>query len=145
MTTSAGTQKFFHLAYLSHPSDSLTKQSLLELLKHAQQYNIQHEISGILIVRDKSLFQLIEGDEANVRALYQKIEQDPRHCHPTIIYEGISAMRSIPFLGMGLTLDQSDDHLANEHAFYFNREQAMKFTALVSGKVKELLVQYLDH
>lgn len=138
-------QKYFHLAYLSHPSDDLTKQSLLDLLTKAQQYNIQHGISGILIVRDKSLFQLLEGDETEVRNLYKKIEHDPRHLHPTVIYEGVSSMRSIPFLGMGLTLDQSDDHLADEHGFYFDRAQALKFTALVSGKIKQLLLQYLDH
>lgn len=145
MSDSNTPKKYFHLAYISHPSESLTKKSLVELLVKAQQYNIQREISGILIIRDKSIFQLIEGDEVEVRDLYNKIEKDPRHQHPVTVYEGISSMRSIPFFGMGLTLDQSDDHLADEHAFYFNREQALKFTALVTGKVKDLLLEYLDH
>ena len=66
MSDSNTPKKYFHLAYISHPSESFTKKSLVELLVKAQQYNIQREISGILIIRDKSIFQLIEGDEGKV-------------------------------------------------------------------------------
>lgn len=136
--------KFYHLIYLSQPTEALTKVELLGMLTKAQQYNIDNQISGILIIKDKSIFQLLEGSKDEVIRLYEKIKTDKRHKSSLIIFEGFSSYRSVPFLGMGLTLDQSDDHLEINHDFYFNKSEAIKLTALISGKVKDLLLTYLD-
>lgn len=136
--------KFYHLIYLSQPTEYLNKSELINMLTKAQINNIDHDISGILIIKDKSIFQLLEGNKDTVLALYEKIKNDKRHKTPLIIFEGFSSYRSIPFLGMALTLNQSDDHLEIDHDFYFSRSDALKFTALISGKVKELLLSYLE-
>ncbi len=137
-------KKFYHLIYLSQPTDDLNKDNLVEMLINAQKYNIDNQISGILIIKDKSIFQLLEGNQEKVTDLYNKIKKDSRHKTPLVIFEGFSAKRSIPFPGMALTLDQTDDHLKKNHSFYFEKSEAIKFTALISGKVKELLLTYLE-
>lgn len=131
---------FYQLIYVSEPVAGIPE--LLDIVAKAQVFNSSKEISGILIVKNKSVFQLLEGPENEVRALYEKIKQDPRHRSPDVIYEGITKMRNIPFLGMALTIDfeENDDH----KVFLFDKKEAIKFSQLIKGPVKEYLLSYLN-
>lgn len=132
--------EIYQLIYVSEPIAGIPE--LLDIVSKAQRFNLTKEISGILIVKNKSVFQLLEGAEAEVKALYNKISQDSRHKNPEVIYEGHTKFRNIPFLGMALTIDfEENDH---HKIFLFDKKEAIKFSQLIQGPVQEYLLSYLD-
>jgi hypothetical protein len=135
-----GNNSFYQLIYISEPVADLAE--LFDMIVKAQKFNISKEISGILIIKKHSLFQLIEGSEIEVKKLYEKIQLDKRHKNPATIYEGHTDIRNIPFLGMALTIDfeEADE----ENIFLFDKKEAIKFSQLIKGSVKEYLLSYLD-
>lgn len=131
----------YQLIYISEPVAGIAE--LLDMVSQAQRFNLAKQISGILIVKNKSVFQLLEGPEKEVKALYDKIKKDKRHQNPQIIYEGHASFRNIPFLGMALTIDfeESDD---DRKIYLFDKKEAIKFSQLIQGPVQEYLLSYLD-
>jgi hypothetical protein len=98
---------FYQLIYISEPIATIN--DLIDMTSKAQKYNQSQEISGMLVIKSKSLFQLIEGPEEEVKALYKKIKGDKRHKNAGLIYEGHTSIRNMPFLGMALTIDFEED------------------------------------
>ena len=131
----------YQLIYISEPVAGISE--LLDMVSKAQRFNLAKGISGILIVKNKSVFQLIEGSEADVKALYNKIQGDKRHKNPEIIYEGHTQFRNIPFLGMALTIDFEEND-EDKKIFLFDKKEAIKFSQLIQGPVQEYLLSYLD-
>lgn len=56
-----------------------SSDDLLEILTVSRQYNEDAGITGILFYCEGSFMQLLEGDENEVRRLFEKIKTDPRH------------------------------------------------------------------
>lgn len=133
---------FFQLIYTSKPALQLTEQSLIDILIDAQQYNQDEGVSGFLLYSPEKLIQLIEGDEFNVKDLYQKIKKDRRHDDIAIQHFGFADQRCMPFLGMGLCFMEEINH--HDHQFYFTRAEAKKFSALIEGDIGEFFSKYFD-
>lgn len=133
---------FFQLIYTSKPVAELTEQNLIDILVGAQKYNQDEGVSGFLLYSPEKLIQLIEGDELDVKNLYQKIKKDKRHHDIAIQHFGFADKRCMPFLGMGLCfMNEINDH---DHQFYFTRAEAKKFSALIEGEIGEVFAKYLD-
>jgi Sensors of blue-light using FAD len=62
------------------------KVALGKLFSQARSNNKQRHITGALLVFGDFFAQVLEGDEAQVRALYETIAADARHDHVTLIY-----------------------------------------------------------
>lgn len=73
------------LIYCSAAREPFTPQILGQLLHKARSYNAQHDITGILLYTDGSFFQVLEGEEAPVDALFGNISRDARHSQVTLI------------------------------------------------------------
>jgi hypothetical protein len=132
----------FQLIYTSKPAPQLSEQSLIDILIDAQKYNQDEGISGFLLYSPEKLIQLIEGDEVNVKDLYQKIRKDRRHHDIAVQHFGFSDKRCMPFLGMGLCFMEEINH--HDHQFYFTRAEAKKFSALIQGEIGEVFAKYLE-
>lgn len=133
---------FFQLIYTSKPVAELTEQNLIDILVGAQKYNQDEGVSGFLLYSPEKLIQLIEGDELDVKNLYQKIKKDKRHHDIAVQHFGFADKRCMPFLGMGLCfMNEINDH---DHQFYFTRAEAKKFSALIEGEIGEVFAKYLD-
>jgi hypothetical protein len=79
--SSSESQQLFRLMYRSHnqiPQDE-RKVELGKLFSGARSFNKSQGITGALLVSDDWFVQVLEGDEAVVRALFARIEKDPRH------------------------------------------------------------------
>lgn len=61
------------------------KDEIKKILNKARVFNSSQAISGILLFRSEIFIQLLEGDKEKVKALYEKIKQDPRHSNVTDI------------------------------------------------------------
>jgi len=68
-----------HLIYLSRAKRPFSDAALADLLQYARQYNTQQDITGILAYGNGQFMQVLEGEQATIKALYERIARDPRH------------------------------------------------------------------
>ncbi len=71
----------FQIVYTSTAAESFGRAELMELLKASVQRNTRAGITGLLLYKDGTFMQALEGEEAAVIALFAKICHDPRHHH----------------------------------------------------------------
>lgn len=99
----------FHLGYVSTQARAMSSEELVELLHYARNNNEAHGVTGILLHRDRSFFQVLEGREADVRAIYERVAADPRHERLETLFEEPLAEREFADWRMGfLELDGVD-------------------------------------
>ena len=67
------------LIYISSAASWPTEQGLLDLLETARARNHDHNVTGMLVYDNAMFMQVLEGDEKDVREIYQLICNDPRH------------------------------------------------------------------
>ena len=91
----------FSLIYLSRGSHDFTEEQLLELLGTSRDNNAEAGITGLLLYKDGNFLQILEGEDAVVHAVFNKIEDDPRHFNVTVLLEGPCEKREFPGWSMG--------------------------------------------
>ena len=129
------------LIYMSSPSKVMNEESLLSVVRNAQKFNIEHDVSGFLISDNQTIVQLLEGSKKEVMSLFQKIKRDARHHDIKIQYQAATETRTMPFLGMGLCFINSMVNL--NYDFYYTRIQAREFSGLIDGEVGNSFRKYL--
>lgn len=72
------------LIQLCYASRRVERQSdlledLSDILAQARAFNEAHQIFGVLYYAEGKYFQCLEGDQANLEALFSSICKDPRH------------------------------------------------------------------
>lgn len=67
------------IIYRSHITEHVPLEILNGLALKANKINKSSSITGILLFNGTHFFQLLEGPEAAVNAVYSRICQDPRH------------------------------------------------------------------
>ncbi|MCE9644997.1 MAG: BLUF domain-containing protein [Chloroflexi bacterium] len=73
------------LIYVSTSVKLLNDQELLDILKVSRENNLSGAVTGLLLYKGGNFMQVLEGEEAVVTALYEKIKADPRHKDVSII------------------------------------------------------------
>lgn len=68
-----------HIIYLSWATTPCSDEQLHALLQEARSHNTQADITGILVYGNACFMQVLEGEEATVRSLYEQIKGDARH------------------------------------------------------------------
>lgn len=69
------TLRLFYTAKATHPPFTYHD---LDIMREAIAFNTANAINGLLLRSDRSYFQILEGAEADVRALANRIKRDPR-------------------------------------------------------------------
>jgi len=69
----------FRLTYLSRPVKPFTRADFDDIESKSVEANNARDVTGLLIVNNDRILQILEGREDAVRALYTKIEADRRH------------------------------------------------------------------
>jgi hypothetical protein len=67
-----------HIVYMSQATDHLTPITLVTLLMQARTLNERQHVTGALVYGHGQFMQVIEGEEAVVKNLYERIARDPR-------------------------------------------------------------------
>ena len=101
----------FQLVYVSKAAKSFGKSELTKLLRQANANNKKAGISGILVYKDDQFIQVLEGEEADIRDLFEKIRQDPRHTEISILAQGYIPQPEFPDWAMGFRDISQDDLL----------------------------------
>ena len=95
-------EKVFHLVYVSAATHPLDKADLLQMLREARERNQQLGVTGLLLYKDGDFIQLLEGDKATVKALFQdSIRKDPRHRNIQVLIEDEAPKRLFADWSMG--------------------------------------------
>ncbi|HVL86107.1 MAG TPA: BLUF domain-containing protein [Pseudonocardia sp.] len=99
MTDAASTDSSeltFRLIYRSHnriPAHA-RKAELGAIFSVARSKNAKAGVTGALLVSDDWFVQILEGEEAVVRALYERIRRDSRHERISLVDEGTAQART---------------------------------------------------
>jgi hypothetical protein len=70
---------FFRLLYISTVRAGQSPDMVEEILAASQIRNRKNGLTGLLVFDGRRFMQYLEGEESAVRALYAKIQNDPRH------------------------------------------------------------------
>ncbi len=93
-----------NLIYFSHADRAMSSDDLQELLNRARDRNKTKGITGLLLYQSGYFLQALEGDRESVRALFEKIQADPRHHTMTKIYDQETEERNFKDWQMGFHL-----------------------------------------
>ena len=91
----------YTLGYASTQTTPFDTPDLIALLNEARSFNLAHGITGLLLHRDDSFLQVIEGRKSDVQELYQRISKDPRHQRVEILFEDYIEEREFSDWQMG--------------------------------------------
>jgi hypothetical protein len=75
--------------------------ALERILETARRENARLGVTGLLLYHDGCFFQVLEGEEADVRAVYARIARDPRHSGLILLQQTRAAARCFPEWSMG--------------------------------------------
>ena len=67
------------ICYISDFAKGLNPSAIKELVENVDINNNQEQITGLLILKNKHFFQILEGETKKVDTLFKKIHKDPRH------------------------------------------------------------------
>ena len=99
----------YRIVYHSRASDKMKDSQIFNIVEKAQKHNKEVGITGLLLFISNSFIQLLEGEEKEVKASYQKIMQDERHDQSKIILQGNITKRDFTSWNMGLKIFTKQD------------------------------------
>ena len=67
------------ICYISNFAENLSSDNINDLISYVNKNNNEVGITGLLIVRNKHFFQILEGKKEKVDTLFKKIKTDIRH------------------------------------------------------------------
>lgn len=86
----------FYLIYVSNATRQFNSDHLLDILRVSRESNANVSVTGMLLYKNRSFMQLLEGPEEVVRELLEKIKEDPRHYGLMTLQEGTVPERHFP-------------------------------------------------
>lgn len=100
------------LGYVSTQATALSTSDLVQILKSAREHNASVGVTGLLLHREGSFFQVLEGPPSALDAVMAAIERDRRHERLDVLYREPIAKREFPDWKMGfIELDGIDVNL----------------------------------
>ena len=90
------------IIYRSHITEHVPLEILNGLARKANKINKSSSVTGILLFNGTHFFQLLEGPEAAVNAVYSRICQDPRHHNLVELLRDYAPARRFGHVGMEL-------------------------------------------
>ena len=106
----------YYLIYRSQVAAQMSEDELRQLLEQSRNYNKTVNITGMLLYFEDKFLQLLEGDEAKVKELYNSIRGDSRHKNVITLKEGSAEKRLFPDWSMSFRA-VSKEEFANEPAY----------------------------
>ncbi|WP_065571788.1 BLUF domain-containing protein [Microbacterium oleivorans] len=95
------TDQLTFIAYASRATEPFDHARLVELLAESRANNERDGITGMLVYSDPDFIQILEGPDAAVRALLERIGRDPRHTDVRVLLEEQVSERKYSTWSMG--------------------------------------------
>jgi hypothetical protein len=131
------------LAYVSTQRHAMDTADMLELLQQARRANDASGITGVLLHKQHSFFQILEGTAEDVSRTFASICRDPRHHSIEILNQSGLSDREYPDWRMGfIDLDNVDMRLLKGYTdFMLDTEEPREFLTHLS-KSKKLAIMF---
>ena len=135
----------FHIIYVSYAVTPFSQPELEDLLAKARKHNLEVGITGILFYRNGNFLQVMEGEEAAVKALYASIRRDTRHRAVTTLFEEPIAAREFADWSMAFRdLDRNPEQIPEGFNDLFNQNVADMDLKAFSSKVRVFISEMCD-
>ena len=121
------------LVYASLATKPLTEEELKDLAVVARSNNERHEVTGLLLYKNESFLQVIEGEEGKTMRLFEKIRLDSRHEGLVMLRRRQVATRSFPDWAMGFVF--VPERRCESLVGFLDFLRVRKFTGLVGDTV----------
>ena len=122
---------------------NLSTTELNTLLAECQRNNAKIDVTGMLLYREGSFFQVLEGERTVIEALLDKIASDKRHNHTVKIISEPITNRSFGDWTMGYP-DISSEELAQIPGLNDFFTQSKSYLELGESRAKTLLAAFKD-
>ncbi len=134
--------RLFHLGYVSTQTSPFGTADLLRLLAAARRRNQSRNVTGLLIHRDDSFFQVLEGREVDVRRIFGIISEDPAHHRINVLFEEPLAEREFADWRMAFVeLDNVDVRMLPGYStFLTDEEEPRRFLEELTRSRKLMLL-----
>jgi hypothetical protein len=73
------------IKYVSQFAQALSQDDVDAIAAQSEHNNREADVTGVLMASGNLFFQVLEGPAEAVDALYEKIQQDPRHRHVVLL------------------------------------------------------------
>ncbi len=91
----------FSIVYVSSAIQPFTQEELAELLQSSRKNNLAVGVTGMLLYKDGSFMQVLEGEQSSVQQVFNKISRDPRHRGVVVLLRQTIAARDFDDWSMG--------------------------------------------
>lgn len=133
------------VAYTSIARKAMSQSQLLLLLQQARLNNKALHVTGILLYKDRSFFQVIEGDEAVISRLILSISRDIRHHEFDMIFNRKIEKRNFEAWSMGFVNISEESYDLGEccnKEFHFPLQNAQgNLSQLIDVSTAKILVR----
>ena len=128
----------FSLIYVSSATVPFSTEDLQQLLTRSRESNTAVGVTGMLLYKSGNFMQLLEGEEAAVLAVYQRIARDPRHSGALVLLKQQTEQRAFADWSMAFRNLTDPEVLAlpgfstflnvegGDHAFFRDPTQAQR-------------------
>lgn len=130
-------------AYVSVPVRRFPRAELVELLNVSRRNNARIGVTGMLLYKGGVFMQALEGPEAAVRALQERIGRDPRHRSVITVLEDWTEERQFGDWMMGFRdLDDPTVRLTPGYSEFLNVALTGEEFAGQPSRARRLLVAF---
>ncbi|MFQ3251196.1 MAG: hypothetical protein ACI9O6_003043 [Glaciecola sp.] len=130
------------IIYSSRATQKFDDLSLSELLKKSRDYNLRDGVTGILLFRNGSFMQVLEGPSNVVEQTFQRISEDTRHTSILKMYEEIITKRDFPEWTMAFNGNPGDKIVGLSD--FLNPYRSKDEKRIPHGAVKVLLNRFKE-
>jgi len=131
-------ENLFYLVYASKASGKMADEEVITLLEKARVNNQELGVTGMLLYTGQTFFQVLEGEEVIVKALFRKICQDSRHEDTVKIFAEETEHRQFADWSMGYArLTPAEIENTPGLNDFFDKQGCI--AELDEGRVKKLL------
>ena len=93
----------YRIIYVSAARELFSDEEIVNLLGVSRRNNREADITGLMIYHEGNFFQVLEGPEEEVSALYDRICSDSRHRQQILLWQGSVGERAFPDWRMGFS------------------------------------------
>lgn len=81
-------ENMYRLIYKSRSKSKIDWNTVNKIIESSEAYNMESNITGVLLATESHFMQVIEGDFDEVNRLFMRIARDPRHDEIQIVSFG---------------------------------------------------------
>ncbi len=134
----------YYLVYLSSANHLFSESELTGILNISRKNNSGLNVTGILLYHEGSILQVLEGDEAVVKNLYNKIGKDSRHKNVIRMVAGNNAERSFPDWSMGFKTVANGEWAEYEGYLQLNADMLLSVLKKKNPRVDTTLKSFIN-